>query len=87
MGIRDTVNYAIGLPIVCHVEHGVWHGVEDNVMKGPTKPVVIEISEEAYKQNTVYRPWIDASTDHTIKADHASSSNSGNEQPIRAVAR
>ena len=21
------------------------------------RPVVIEISEEAYKQNTVYRPW------------------------------
>ena len=28
-------------------------------MTTDSKPVAIEISEEAYKQNTVYRPWSD----------------------------
>lgn len=27
-----------------------------------TKPVVIVISEDAYKQNTVYRPWVETGT-------------------------
>jgi hypothetical protein len=31
--------------------------VEDDVMTIEFKPMVIEISEEAYKQNSVYRPW------------------------------
>jgi len=28
-------------------------------MKNPTKPGVTVILEDAYKQNTVYRPWQD----------------------------
>jgi hypothetical protein len=35
------------------------HDVEDGVMATAEQAGVIEISEEAYKQNTVYRPWAD----------------------------
>ena len=30
------------------------------------KPVVIEIPEEAYKQNTVYRPWPEIKASETV---------------------
>ena len=30
------------------------------------KPVVIEIPEEAYKQNTVYRPWPEIKASVTV---------------------
>jgi hypothetical protein len=31
-----------------------------------SKPVVIEIPEEAYKQNTVYRPWPEIKASVTV---------------------
>jgi hypothetical protein len=31
-----------------------------------SKPVVIEIPEEAYKQNTVYRPWPEIKAGETV---------------------
>ena len=38
-------------------------------MTTDTEAVAIEISEEAYKQNTVYRPWSDIQAGiRTIKA-------------------
>lgn len=31
----------------------------DEIITTAIKPMVIEIPEDAYKQNTVYRPWAD----------------------------
>ena len=36
------------------------------------EPVIIEISEEAYKQNTVYRPWTEIRAGVTAVVSHRS---------------
>jgi hypothetical protein len=36
--------------------------VEQNVTAPTREPLVIEITEDAYKQNSVYRPWDEART-------------------------
>jgi len=33
--------------------------MEDVAMRKISRPFVIEITEEAYKQNSVYRPWVE----------------------------
>ena len=35
------------------------------MMSTENKPVVIEIPEEAYKQNAIYRPWPEVKTAET----------------------
>jgi hypothetical protein len=43
-----------------------WEGV---AMKGPEQPGVTVILEDAYKQNTVYRPWKDITSSDKMRED------------------
>ena len=47
-------------------------------------PVVIEISEEAYKQNTVYRPWSEI---QAISAETEPRVPPGQLQPLKDALR
>ncbi|MEH6636198.1 MAG: hypothetical protein V7700_11790 [Halioglobus sp.] len=38
------------------------------MMTTHSNPVVTEIPEEAYKQNTIYRPWVDIKAAETTEA-------------------
>jgi hypothetical protein len=40
--------------------------LKGGMMITENKPVVIEIPEEAYKQNTVYRPWPEIKASVTV---------------------
>ena len=55
-------------------------------MKGPAKPQVTVILEDAYKQNTVYRPWKDITSGqktgkHTLPPDKSVDARHGHVAP------
>ena len=57
------------------------------MMKGLTKPIVIEISEEDYKQNTVYRPWAETPVSLPAKRDHTPLEKRRDSHDVWAISR
>ncbi len=87
-GNLKIINGSSGSTSGCHAGQGLCHEVEDDVMmKGPTKPNVIEISEEDYKQNTVYRPWAKTQVSRPAKRDHTPAEKRTESHYVRAISR